>query len=89
MSNKLVNVKTNKSNSISVTLINDTITHSSHIGLLPSTILTRQMQLVHLFPGSKKVLLLLGQFCDVGMRIILTRYDLLEVMGDKSQEVVL
>ena len=51
--------------------------------------LPRHMQLVHLFPGSKKVLLLLGQFCDAGMRIILTKYDLLEVMGDKSQEVVI
>ena len=85
MSAKLVNIQPVGNNSVSVSLSNGATIHSTHIGLLPSTKLPPSASLVYTFPGLNKVILSLGQFCDAGMKIILTEDKLVVVMCDDSQ----
>ena len=89
MSDNLVSAHLDRSNSIGVQFPNVTIIYSTHAGMLPNTKLPRYSRTLHLFPGLHKVLLSSGQLCDACMRIILTKHKLLEVMDDKSQEIML
>ena len=86
---KVVDIKPAGNLSIKVSLANGTHVHSTHIGYLPQQHLPLQARLVHLFPNLNKVLLSLGQFCDAGMKIILTKKKLLAVMDDESNDVIL
>ena len=86
---KLVNAKSSRCNSISVTLTNGTINHSEHIVLLPNTRLPRPERLVHLFVCLNKILLSLGHFCDAGIIIILTKHNPLVVMDEEFKEFML
>ena len=86
---KVVDVKPAGNLSVKVSLANGTHVHSTHIGYLPQQHLPLQARLVHLFPNLNKVLLSLGQFCDAGMKIILTKKKLLAVMDDESNDVML
>ena len=88
MTAKLVNIRPVGNNSVSVSLPNGATIHSTHVGLLPNNKLPPSARLVHMFPGLNKVLLSLGQFCDAGMKIILTEDKLVAVMDDDSQEVM-
>ena len=89
MTAKLVNIRPVGNNSVSVSLPNGATIHSTHVGLLPNNKLPPSARLVHMFPGLNKVLLSLGQFCDAGMKIIITEDKLLAVVDDDSQEVIL
>ena len=86
---KLVNNCPVETNLVSILVPNGKTIHSTHIGLLPNNKLLPSTRLVHMFLGFNKILLSLGQFCDAGMKIILTHDILVAVMDNNSQKVVL
>ena len=89
MTVKLVNIQLVRNNSVSILLPSGVTIHSTHIGLLPNNKLPPSTFLVHIFPGLNKVLLSLGQFYNIGMKIIPIDHKLVAVIDNDSQEVIL
>ena len=73
MSQFITNIHPVGNQSVQVTLPDGTSIHSTHIGLLPNQDLPYKARIVHLFPELKKILISLGQLCDSGMKVILTK----------------
>ena len=89
LNSNVVDVKPTGIRSIKVTLANGACVYSACTGYLPNQNLTLQSILVHLLPKLNKVLLSLCQFCDAGMKIILTKTKLIAAMDDAFSAVML
>ena len=62
---------------------------STHTALLPNTQLPKAARVVHLFPKMKRFLVSLGQFCDSGMTIYLTKTAITIYKSDTDRTVTL
>lgn len=74
---------------ITVTLPNDMAVTSTQVGQLPNEQLPLSACAVRIFPDFKnKMLMSLGQFCDAGMKMILTKTSMSAITDDERQTML-